>query len=714
MMLLFKKEEIMKKFAGRALTALCLCLVVMISGCRFVRPGELTSGSSDAGGASSSGQSIDMNVGTVDGTGWKIAMITDTGGINDQSFNQSAWEGLQQLKVDTGADVAYIESKQSGDFTTNFETLIDNGNSLCWGIGYACADAVVEAAQSHPEVSFACVDNAFSDSLPNVTGVVFRAEESSFMVGYIAAAVTKTNKVGFVGGISSEVIQQFEYGYMGGVEYANRVLGKNVTVTSQYAESFSDAAKGKSIANKMFTDGCDIVYHAAGGTGTGVIEAAKEAGKFAIGVDRDQAYLAPDNVLTSSLKNVNVAVNLVSKLHIVGREISGLTLSFGLTEDAVGIPEDHHNYPDEVYNEALEIGEKIKEDIITPPSTEEALEEFKLYLQNASVDDLMRKAGDYTGIDGTGHKVAMITDTGGINDQSFNQSAWEGLQRLGKETGAEVAYIESKQSGDFATNFETLIDNGNKLCWGIGYACADAVVEAAQANPEVNFACVDNAFADSLPNVTGVVFRAEESSFMVGYIAAAVTKTEKVGFVGGIASEVIEQFQYGYEAGVAYANSVLGRNVTVTSQYAESFSDAAKGKSIANKMFTDGCDIVYHAAGGTGTGVIEAAKEAGKFAIGVDRDQAYLAPDNVLTSSLKNVDIAVDLVSRRHILGRKIGGKTLTFGLTEDAVGIPEHHENYSDEIYNAAIGIGEMIKNGEIDPPATARELEKYKESLQ
>ena len=371
----------MKKFAGRALTALCLCLVVMISGCRFVRPGELTSGSSDAGGASSSGQSIDMNVGTVDGTGWKIAMITDTGGINDQSFNQSAWEGLQQLKVDTGAEVAYIESKQSGDFTTNFETLIDNGNSLCWGIGYACADAVVEAAQSHPEVSFACVDNAFSDSLPNVTGVVFRAEESSFMVGYIAAAVTKTNKVGFVGGISSEVIQQFEYGYMGGVEYANRVLGKNVTVTSQYAESFSDAAKGKSIANKMFTDGCDIVYHAAGGTGTGVIEAAKEAGKFAIGVDRDQAYLAPDNVLTSSLKNVDIAVDLVSRRHILGRKIGGKTLTFGLTEDAVGIPEHHENYSDEIYNAAIGIGEMIKNGEIDPPATARELEKYKESLQ---------------------------------------------------------------------------------------------------------------------------------------------------------------------------------------------------------------------------------------------------------------------------------------------------------------------------------------------
>ena len=702
----------MEKCTRRALIALCLCLILLLPACRFVRPGELTGGSG-TGGASGATSSIDLAMENVDGTGWKIAMITDTGGINDQSFNQSAWEGLQELKEETGAEVAYIESKQSGDFPTNFETLVDNGNTLCWGIGFACADAVLEAAQSNPDVSFACVDNAFADSPENVTGVVFRAEESSFMVGYIAAASSETGKVGFVGGIASDVIAQFEYGYKAGVAYANRVLDKNVVVTSQYAESFSDAAKGKSIANKMFTDGCDIVYHAAGGTGTGVIEAAKEAGRFAIGVDRDQAYLAPENVLTSSLKNVNVAVNAVSKRHIAGMEIGGQTLSFGLSEGAVGIPEDHSNYPDAVYEAALECGEKIKAGILTPPGNEDDFEEFKIYLEQTSVEELLKKANDFSDVDGAGSRIAMLADTGGGNDQSFNQSAWEGLQKLRDETGADVAYIESKQSGDFPTNLETLVDNGSTLCWGIGYACADAVVEAAASNPDVNFACVDNAFGDPLPNVTGVVFRAQESSFMVGYIAAAVSKTNKVGFVGGISSEVIEQFQYGYEAGVAYANNMLGKKVQVTSQYAESFSDAAKGKSIANKMFTDGCDIVYHAAGGTGTGVIEAAKEAGKFAIGVDRDQAYLAPENVLTSSLKNVDVAVDLVSRQHIAGRRIGGQNMGFGLIDDAVGIPEHHENYSDEIYQAAIEIGEQIKRGAIVPPATAKELKAYKETL-
>ena len=153
--------------------------------------------------------------------------------------------------------------------------------------------------------------------------------------------------------------------------------------------------------------------------------------------------------------------------------------------------------------------------------------------------------------------------------------------------------------------------------------------------------------------------------------------------------------------------------MNVSVQYAKSFSDSAKGKAIAGKMFTDGCDVVYHAAGGTGTGVIEAAKEAGKWAIGVDRDQAYLAPDNVLTSALKNVNVAVEEVSKEYMAGQKIGGQTLEFGLTEGAVGIPEEHKNYSDEIYNAALKIADDIKAGTIKVPATEADYNTYVESL-
>ncbi|MDD3260727.1 MAG: BMP family ABC transporter substrate-binding protein [Oscillospiraceae bacterium] len=324
-------------------------------------------------------------------------------------------------------------------------------------------------------------------------------------------------------------------------------------------------------------------------------------------------------------------------------------------------------------------------------------------------------AGSAASASGQGYKIRMVTDTGGVNDQSFNQSSWEGLQNLKKATGADVNYMESKQESDYATNLDKAADDDAKLIWGVGFAMAKAIGTAAKANPDINYAIVDNGYdASSMPkNVTGVMFRAQEPSFIVGYIAGKTTKTGKVGFVGGISSNIIDQFEYGYKAGVAYAAKELKKTITVNAQYAESFSDSSKGKAIANSMYSSGCDIVFHAAGGVGVGVISAAKDSGKYAIGVDRDQAYLAPNNVLTSALKLVHSAVEDVSKKSMNGEKIGAKTYTYGLTEDAVGIPTEHKLMGDATYNAAMKVEADIKSGKIVPPATKDEFTKYQKTL-
>lgn len=153
----------------------------------------------------------------------------------------------------------------------------------------------------------------------------------------------------------------------------------------------------------------------------------------------------------------------------------------------------------------------------------------------------------------------------------------------------------------------------------------------------------------------------------------------------------------------------MNKKITVDAQYAESFSDSSKGKAIANSMFSSGCDIVFHAAGGVGVGVIAAAKDAGKYAIGVDRDQAYLAPKNVLTSALKLVYSAVEDVSKKAMKGEKIGGKTFTYGLKENAVGIPTEHKLMGDATYQAAMKVEDDIKSGKIVPPATKAEFDKF-----
>ncbi len=310
--------------------------------------------------------------------------------------------------------------------------------------------------------------------------------------------------------------------------------------------------------------------------------------------------------------------------------------------------------------------------------------------------------------------AAMVTDTGGVNDQSFNHSAWEGLQAFSENTGAKVSYLESNQATDYITNMNKLADQNCDLIWGIGFAMADSVAAAAEINLDIHYAIADNSYGDeTLPNVTGVMFRAQESSFLAGYVAGKTTKTDAVGFVGGIAGAIIDQFEYGYTAGVQYAAKELGKDIRVSSQYVESFSDATKGKATASKMISDGCDVVFHAAGGAGVGVIEAAKEANKFAIGVDRDQAYLAPNNVLTSALKNVGKAVEIVSIDEMNGKEVGGQTLTYGLKEDCVGLPESNPNMDPAVYEAAMEVQQKIIDGQIVPPQDKASFDAYLKTL-
>ena len=303
--------------------------------------------------------------------------------------------------------------------------------------------------------------------------------------------------------------------------------------------------------------------------------------------------------------------------------------------------------------------------------------------------------------------IAMVTDVGGVNDQSFNQSAWEGLQRAEKDLGIKAAYKESKQDADYAPNMEALHDAKNELIWGIGFLMGDAIAKAAKTYPNQKYAIIDFSYGDKTPaNVVGVTFQAEQPSFLVGYIAGKMSKTKSVGFVGGIKFPLIEEFEYGYKAGVMLAN----KKTKILDQYAESFNDAAKGKAIALQMYQKGADIVYHAAGAVGDGVIEAAKETKKFAIGVDKDQNYLAPDNVITSAMKRVDNAIFDIAKKLKAGTFEGGKTVQYNLGNGGVGIaPTSSKLVPADILKEVDELTKKIVAGEIVVPKTKAEFDKF-----
>ena len=309
------------------------------------------------------------------------------------------------------------------------------------------------------------------------------------------------------------------------------------------------------------------------------------------------------------------------------------------------------------------------------------------------------------------YSIAMITDVAGVNDHSFNQSAWEGLQKAKKDLGVEVKYLESKQDADYSTNVETLIDEEVDLIVGVGSKLAPTIEQASKDYPDQKFVIVDETYEKIPSNVETVLFNAEQSAYLVGLIAGKMTKTNDIGFIGGMDISVINTFKYGYMAGVKTANS----KCKLQSQYANSFTDQAKGKAIANQMISNGTDIIFIAGGDVGTGAIEAIKEANKYAIGVDRDQSDLAPDNVLTSAIKRVDIGVYETVKSFIEGKFEGGSSTTYGLEQGAVGIPDTTSKLVPQ--DVLDYVNEEIKkleSGEVVAPKDKAEYDKYIKNLE
>ena len=299
-------------------------------------------------------------------------------------------------------------------------------------------------------------------------------------------------------------------------------------------------------------------------------------------------------------------------------------------------------------------------------------------------------------------KIGLITDTGGVNDGSFNQSSWEGLERAGEELGVTVNYLESATDADYKPNIETFIDEDYDLIISVGYMLENATREAAEANPDTKFAIIDDAAID-LPNVTGLMFKAEQASYLVGYVAGLTTKSNNIGFVVGMTNETMNQFGYGYCAGAIDANP----DVTVQQMNANSFSDSATGKSMATTEITNGAVIVFHAAGATGLGVIEACQEKGVYAISVDSDQSSIAPNTVLTSAMKRVDNAVYEAVQELIDGTLEGG-VKTFDLAAGGVDIAPSQDLISEDVIAAVDEVKEKIISGEIVVPDNKASFEE------
>jgi basic membrane protein A and related proteins len=271
---------------------------------------------------------------------FKPAVIFDVGGKDDKSFNQGVYQGAERFRQETGTGYEAIQLSEESEGASALVTLADEGYSPIIAVGYSHAEAMEEVASKHPDLQFAIIDMVVDQ--PNVASIIFKEHEGSYVVGILAAMASKTNTIGFVGGMDIPLIHRFACGFVGGV----KSVKPDAEVIQDYVGTTSDAwrspSRGAEVAEGQIARGADVIFHAAGGSGVGALKAAADAGKLGIGVDSDQNGLFPNHVLTSMLKHVDVATYDTLKASMDGDFAPGLQ-NLGLAEDGVGWAVDEYN-----------------------------------------------------------------------------------------------------------------------------------------------------------------------------------------------------------------------------------------------------------------------------------------------------------------------------------------------------------------------------------
>ncbi|MYI56681.1 MAG: BMP family ABC transporter substrate-binding protein [Acidimicrobiia bacterium] len=591
------------------------------------------------------------------------ALVFDIGGRGDQSFNDSAAAGLDRAAAELGVNTTEASPNPDGSNRAELLQLSADGAELVIGVGFLFGESIAEVAANNPDTLFGIIDSA-PEGTDNLAGLVFAEHEGSFLVGAAAALKSNTGTVGFIGGVDIPLIRKFHAGFEAGVHAVDpniRILDAYVTEPPDF-DGWSQPAEGKIIGQSMYEAGADVIYHAAGGTGAGLFEAAKEFSEaggskvWAIGVDSDQYNTSAEEVrpyiLTSMLKRVDVAVyNTIEA--VVNGDFTGGTTVFNLAVDGVGYSTTG-GFVDDIVPELERFKEAIVGGTIVVPETTE------------------RGGGEDV-------TAALVFDIGGRGDQSFNDSAAAGLDRAADFLRINPQESSPNPDGSNRAELLQLSADGADLVIGVGFLFGESITEVATNNPDTYFGIIDS-FPAELPNLAGLTFAEHEGSFLVGAAAALKSNTGTVGFIGGVDIPIIRKFHAGFEAGVYAVDpniEILAAYVTEPPDF-DGWSQPAEGKIIGQSMYEAGADVIYHAAGGTGAGLFEAAKEFSEagdskvWAIGVDSDQYWTSAEEVrpyiLSSMLKRVDVAVYNTIEAVANGTFSGGLTV-FDLSVNGVG---------------------------------------------
>ncbi|HUV95025.1 MAG TPA: BMP family ABC transporter substrate-binding protein [Anaerolineae bacterium] len=585
----------------------------------------------------------------------KVGLVPDVGGIDDLSFNYSAYQGLQRAEDELGVvgTVYTTTSDTQSHYESRLQDCVDEGNDLCIAVGFGMGAATLSKANANPGTFFAIIDFTYESYPSNLRGMNFASDEAGYLASTLAGMMTASDVIGAVGGMAIPPVELF----VGAYENAAQCFNPDVTVLIDYVGDFGVPALGAQSAQAMMAEDADVIFGVGGLTGNGAVLTATQSGEWGIGVDTDQwislfmsgTVSGSDRLLSSAMKRIDNAVyDTISD--VVDHTFTSGSVLYDLAAAGVGLAPFHEADPS------------------VPITVRRVLDSVERGIVKGNID-----------VNGPcATLVGLIPDQNGLDDLTFNWSSYQGLLRAEDELGIVGIVYTSTSASDYEPNLQQCVADDSVLCISVGFATADAISNTAVANPETDFAIIDYTYETCPSNLRGITFASDQVGYLAGTLAGMMTVSDVIGAVGGMDIPPVANYIDGYRNGAQCANP----NVTVLVTYVGNFSVPDLGAQSAQALMAEHADVIFGVGGLTGNGAVLTATQSGEWGIGVDTDQwislfmsgTVSGSDRLLSSAMKRIDNAVHDTIDDELLGVFTAG-TVRYDLAVDGVGLAPFHE---------------------------------------
>ncbi len=638
----------------------------------------------------------------------RLCLVVSEGADLEVGYWANIRQGVEAIASDYNLQISYVGGDVSGDITA-IEQCLDQNSQVVITANTEWSSVTLQAALENPNIQFIGIDQLVVDGPFNYAGIQSREDEAAFLMGYLAGLVTRSDVVAGIYGPELPVTKRYREGYEQGVAYAAAELDKSIEVLGVYLDRFNDTAAGEATAQSFIEMGADVIFGASGPAGNQAILYAAQQGVYVIGSPQDMYYPlfdagavpGADRLISSLLKRVNVGLfDMLSMLleNNLSTYPSGDNYFLTLANGGLAFAAAHDaDIPETIYTQVADLETAIIRGEVTTGVEPVA----NLAAQPDSAAPAII------------NQVCFVADAAIIQDNGFYQYTYQGIQAVSQEYNIDLMFapeftdVSDPADPRLADYVQGCVEMNAQVVVSSGFYFGEVMLAAAQNNPDVYFIGVDQFVANGPTNYVGIQFQEDEVAFLVGYLAGLVTESNIVAGIYGPDFLPLKRFRNGYEQGVRYAAAERQQDIEILGVYLDSFFSPDVGAETAQSYIDSGADVIFGAAGASGSGAILHAAQQQVYVIGVDQDEFFTTfqggtvdgAEYLITSALKRVDIGViDLLTilAREQFAAFPGGENYVLTVANGGLTFANPHlADIAPELYERVTEVEQQIASG-------------------